>query len=71
VNWLTAPGSCGRIHVTFLNGWRMYNAALPAGVVHLIERGLEKDAEKSYQRGQELAAELQQVISLVRSARPS
>jgi len=49
----------------------MYNAALPAGVVHLIERGLEKDAEKSYQRGQELAAELQQVISLVRSARPS
>jgi serine/threonine-protein kinase len=47
----------------------LYNEALPPGVVRIIERGLEKDAEKRYQRGQELAAELRQVISLARPGR--
>jgi len=47
----------------------IYNEALPAELVHIIERGLEKDIEKRYQRGQELAAELKQVLPLVRQGR--
>ena len=48
-----------------------YNEALPAELVRIIERGMEKEAEKRYQRGQELAGELRQVIPLVRPGRPA
>lgn len=43
----------------------LYNENLPPEVVRIIERGLEKDAEKRYQRGNEMAAELRQAIPLV------
>ena len=44
----------------------LYNQNLPAEVVRIIERGLEKDLEKRYQRGNQMAEELRQVIPLVR-----
>ena len=48
-----------------------YNEALPAELVRIIERGMEKEAEKRCQRGQELAAELRPVIPLLRQGRPA
>ncbi|MBI4464943.1 MAG: hypothetical protein HY647_09590, partial [Acidobacteria bacterium] len=44
----------------------LYNENLPPEVVRIIERGLEKDAEKRYQRGNERAEELRQAIPRVR-----
>ena len=49
----------------------VYNQDLPPEVVRIIERGLEKDAEKRYQRGNEVVEDLRQVIPLVRKDRPA
>ena len=40
----------------------IYNESLPSEVVKIIERGLEKDLEKRYQRGNEMAADLRKVV---------
>ncbi|MBI3895634.1 MAG: serine/threonine protein kinase, partial [Acidobacteria bacterium] len=43
----------------------IYNESLSPEVVKIIERGLEKDVEKRYQRGNEMAADLRKVLLLV------
>ena len=44
----------------------IYKQDLPPEVLRIIERGLEKDIEKRYQRGNEIAADLRSAIPLVR-----
>ena len=46
----------------------VYNESIHPEVIRIIERGMEKDLEKRYQRGGEMAADLRSAIPLVEKA---